>query len=327
MPWRWLHRKRTFCWLPCFHYASSEQTHKHNTNPPSHQDWINVAQSHSRQEGSLTSAHVSARCSLCHLLCIPQGLRVLEKGLSLTEWWTPAWSSSSMTPVRHAAIEEETYLYETYLTVALFYVLFMASIHHSLMLLWFTRTPKINRLDDSVGQVLVSSTRRWINQELIWQDTEWQIYHEIISSIFVWPTAENPRYDEGKYRDCHPSALLISRWADKGLMKSREQPSSLDLAFRVTVSHLAHGCRSVSMTKLVGCAQAYLRVWAHPQAFSLNLLLRQREICSEILHSRGCIKMWKATEAARHGYHAMLLLSLAPGYWSYFSFFNKWHTI
>lgn len=85
-------------------------------------------------------------------------------------------------------------------------------IHHSLMLLWFTRTPKINRLVDSVSQFLGSSTRSWINQELIWQDTERQIYHEILFSIFIWPTAANPYYDEGKYRNCHPSALLISRW-------------------------------------------------------------------------------------------------------------------
>lgn len=61
-----------------------------------------------------------------------------------------------MAPARHAATEE-AYLCDTYETVApLLRLLLRGSVHHSSVLLSFTRTPKINGLVDSVGQLLVN---------------------------------------------------------------------------------------------------------------------------------------------------------------------------
>lgn len=81
------------------------------------------------------------------------------------------------------------------------------AIHHGLMLLSFTRTPQ--ELLDSVSHYLASSSRSWINMNM---NKHWQIYHKIILSIFIWPTAAKPYYDEGNYRNCHPFAGLICRW-------------------------------------------------------------------------------------------------------------------
>lgn len=156
LPWQWLNRKKGFCGDSLVSIVLP-QSRCVTLILHLHQGCVIVAQSHSSQEGSLTSARISARCSLHDPLVLlkPGRVKGFSKGLisdrMMNTWCLVILQHGSCTSCgRRRRSLSVQFLFNRCPRLCPLRGVMALAINHSLMLLWFTRTPKINRLVDSV---------------------------------------------------------------------------------------------------------------------------------------------------------------------------------